>query len=304
MPTVLICDQISESATGILENNGLTVVDLSHDKIQLMERLSEADAVIVRSATKVSIEFLEKASNLKIVARAGVGLDNVDLAECKKRDIQVVNSPEGPSKSVAELVLMMMLALSRKLMEVDQGTKAGNWPKKTIGRELFGKTLGIIGSGAIGGTLAKYCIQLGMTVIAYDIIEYEELKTLEGFSFVPLDEVLSESDFISIHVPLLNATRHMINQETINKMKNNCIVINAARGGIIDEDALFRGLESGKLGGAALDVFEEEPATSANKLFGLKNVIATAHIGAQTYEASENNTKIVCEKLIEFFTSQ
>ena len=168
---------------------------LVENKALLESEISKADGVIIRSATKMRGELLSKATNLKIIARSGVGLDNVDLDTCKTNNIVVVNSPEGPSKSVAELVLLLMLALARKLITIDSGTKAGNWPKKQKGTELSGKTLGILGSGAIGGNLAKYCLALGMNVKAYDIIEYDEYKALTNFEYVDLDTMLNEADF-------------------------------------------------------------------------------------------------------------
>lgn len=301
MEKIIVADPIDKSAYTLLSNAGLEVIDVSGDKNLLIDQIAEADGLIVRSATKVNKDLLLNARNLKIVARAGVGLDNVDLEECKNRNIQVVNSPEGPTNSVAELTLGLMIALSRKLLTLDRETKKGNWPKKLKGSELNGKTLGIIGSGAIGGKLAKYCIFMGMKVIAYDIIKIQELESLDGFSYTDLEDVISNSDIISIHVPLVPATKHMINQQNLEKMRDGVLILNAARGGVIDEKALYNAMITGKVAGAALDVYENEPVKKDFDLFEMDNMIATPHIGAQTYEASIRNTTIVCEKIIKYF---
>ena len=214
----------------------------------------------------------------------------------------MVNSPEGPTKSVAELTLALMIICARKLGIAYKGTKEGTWPKKQVkGSEIFGKTLGIIGSGAIGGKLAKYSIDLGMEVIAYDIVKIPELENMEHFTYTTLDDVLMNSDFISLHVPLVPATKHIINSETIAKMKDGVIIINAARGGVIDEDALLDGLNSGKIGGAALDVYEKEPIDPNSELIKHPLLFTTPHMGAETKEASKNNTTITCQKIIKHF---
>lgn len=301
MVKVIIADALHPSASSLLTEKGLVVQDLSGNKDQLYSSLKEAQAIIVRSATKVNTELLDHAPNMKIVGRAGVGLDNIDLDECKKRGVTVVNSPEGPTKSVAELVLGNMIALSRNIPIVDKGTKNGKWPKKIKGQELYGKTAGIIGSGMIGGLFAQYCIALGMKVLAYDIIKLDHLAAMDGFTYVELDEVLTKADVISLHVPLLPATKHMIDEEAINKMKKGVLLINAARGGIIDEQALVKGLETEKIGGVALDVYENEPVSADHPLFEHENVIATPHIGAQTIQANIKNAQIVCQKIIEYF---
>ncbi|OLS28007.1 MAG: (S)-sulfolactate dehydrogenase [Candidatus Heimdallarchaeota archaeon LC_2] len=303
MTKVVIADQLHPDANSILTEAGLDVIDISNNKNELFANIKDAHAIIVRSATKVTKELLDFAPNLRIIGRAGVGLDNVDLEECKKRQIVVVNSPEGPTQSVAEITLGLIIALSRKLIILDKETKKGNWPKKMKGHEIHGKTLGIIGSGAIGGTLAKYCIAMGMRVIAYDIVKIAELEKLNGFEYVQLDELFSNADVISIHVPLVKATKHMINQSSIAKMKDGVIIVNAARGGVIDENSVFEPLKNGKIAGLALDVYESEPVTADHKLFELENVIATPHIGAQTHEANRKNTSIVCDKLISFFAN-
>ncbi len=301
---VVIADTLDNKAKAILEKAGINVIDISQSKEKLTEEIKDADGLIVRSATKVNSELLNVATNLKIVGRAGVGLDNIDLDACKSKNIHVVNSPEGPTLSVAEFTLGLIIAAARKFAIAYSGTKNGEWPKKQAkGFELHGKTLGIIGSGAIGGQLARYALAIGMKVIAYDIVEYEYLKSLEGFSYVSLENLLSEADIISLHVPLLPATKHMINQEAFEKMKKGVIIINAARGGIIDEKALLNNLENGKVGGAALDVFEKEPPTD-EKLLKHPLVFVTPHIGANTKEALEKNATIVAEKIVKFLIKE
>ncbi len=263
--------------------------------------MKSADALIVRSATKVTKELLNQAPNLKIVGRAGVGLDNIDLNACKNRNIRVVNSPEGPSTSVAELTLGLIITASRKFGLVYHGTKEGRWPKKYKGRELFGKKLGIIGSGAIGGLLAKYCIALGMDVLAYDIVKIPELENLDRFNYVSFDKLLSYADIISIHVPLLPDTENLLNKSAFMKMKKGVIIVNTARGGIIDENALLEAIDAKIVAGAALDVFKVEPVVLGDPILSSPHIFTTPHIGAQTIEAGEKNARIVCEKIIDFF---
>jgi len=299
MVNVVIADPVHPEAVSYLSQNNIEVHDVSQDKSRLQEVLKVADGLIVRSATKVTAEFLQQCDSLKIIGRSGVGLDNIDLEACRERGIEVVNSPEGPTRSVAELALGMMIAAVRKFGIVVPGTKSGEWPKKEKGRELFGKTLGIIGSGAIGGTFARYALALGMKVLAYDIIEYDELKELDDFSYVTLDELLGGSDVISMHVPLLEATKHMIDKQAIGKMKPGVVILNASRGGVIDEQALYEALQQGKVGGVGLDVYEREPAKSSDPLVSHPLVITTPHIGAQTPEASRNNSTIVAEKIVK-----
>jgi len=286
----------------MLSDAGLKVVDKSAKKGELNDALKDADGVIIRSATTVNADFLAKSPKLKIVGRSGVGLDNVDVEACKARNITVVNSPEGPTRSVAEMALGFIIMAARKLYKVVSETKAGKWPKNEKGFELHGKTLGIVGSGAIGGTLARYCIALGMNVVAFDIVKIPELEALPGFEYVSRDDVFRRAHIISCHVPLVPQTRNMINKDTFAIMRDGVIIVNTSRGGVIDEKALLDALNSGKCGGAALDVFEKEPMDDANDAL-LKHplCITTAHIGAQTNEANKRNTDIVCEKIIKHF---
>jgi len=298
---ILVCDPIHEDGVVMLKEAGFDV-DLKTDITGegLLKIAGDYDALVVRSRTKVTAEVLEAAGNLKVVARAGVGLDNVDLEEAKKRDVEVVNSPEAPSNAVAELVLGMMLSLARSIPEADASMKRGEWIKRRLtGFELAGKTLGIVGFGRIGYLLGKKAKALGMRVLTFDVVIEKLMGYVEeaGAEAVSMEELLAGSDFVSLHVPLLPQTRNLIGRREIEAMKDGAYLINASRGGIVDEDALREALEGGRLAGAALDVFEEEPPKDTS-LIGLENVVATPHIGAATVEAQRANSTIVAEKLI------
>lgn len=266
----------------------------------LMKKAGGYTALVVRSRTKVTKDVLAAAPSLRAVARAGVGLDNVDVEEARRRGVQVINSPEAPSNAVAELVLGYMLSLARSLPKADASMKRGEWIKsKLTGFEIQGKTLGIVGFGRIGHLLGKKVKALGMRVLCYDV-QIDKLMSLveeAGAESVSFDRLLAESDFVTVHVPLLPQTRGMFNAETIGKMKKESYLINAARGGIVDEEALLGALKSGHLAGAALDVYEEEPTKNVD-LVGLGNVVCTPHIGAESVEAQLANSTIVAEKLI------
>jgi D-3-phosphoglycerate dehydrogenase len=238
--------------------------------------------MFVRSTTKVEKEMIDKMDKMKLIIRGGVGLDNIDVAYAKKKGIKVFNTPAASSRSVAELTLAHMLALSRNIVRGTIGIREGKWEKKQLeGSELYGKTLGIIGLGRIGKELAKLAKTLGMRVLGYD--PYSKVEDIEK---VTLDELLGNSDYISIHVPLIEETRHMIGKNEFSKMKSNAILINCARGGVVDEEALLKALKTGKIAGAGLDVFETEPPR-VSELMKLSNVTFTPHIGASTKEAQE-----------------
>jgi len=243
--------------------------------------LADADALIVRSATKVTEELLTHAPKLRLVARGGVGLDNVDKAACGKRGIKVANTPGASTNSVAELALGMMFCVSRKIAMADQGMRGGKWLKKeAIGTELEGKTLGIVGLGRIGNSLALKARAMGMKVIYYD--PHHKGETVLG-SHATLDTIFTVSDYISLHVPLTPETKNMINAGAISKMKKTAILINTARGGLVDEEALYNALSEGRIAGAGLDVFPSEPYNG--KLCGLPNAVLTPHVGGSTKEA-------------------
>jgi len=299
---ILICDPVHEEGVSMLREAGFTVdLKTSITGQELVEIVKDYDALVVRSRTKVTAEVVAAGKRLKVVARAGVGLDNIDLVATKESGVEVVNSPEAPANAVAELVLGLMLSLARKIPEGDHSMKRGEWIKRRLtGIELKGKTLGIIGFGRIGYQIAGKARALEMRVVTFDVIIEKLMEYVEeaGAEAVSLEDLLRSSDFVTIHVPLLPQTRHMIGAAEIAMMKDGAYLINAARGGIVDEDALKAALNTGKLSGAALDVFEEEPPEDTS-LTGLENTICLPHIGAATVEAQIANSTIIAEKLIE-----
>ena len=301
---VAICDPIAEEGIEFLKSKGVEVVDLTGiPKEELTKHIGDVDALIVRSATKVRKDLIDAAPTLKVIGRAGVGLDNVDVEYAKSKGIKVVNTPGATSISVAELVIGLMLAVYRKIAFGDRETRKGNWPKKKCkGMELYGKTVGIIGIGRIGREVARRLKVFGCKLYYYDIYHPpKEILNEIGVEFCELDELLRESDIITIHVPLTPETKHMINAERIEKMKDGAVIINTSRGGVVDEDALYNALKSGKLYGAALDVYENEPLKES-KLFELDNIVLTPHIGAQTKEGQKRAGVEVAEKVYEELT--
>jgi D-3-phosphoglycerate dehydrogenase len=280
---LLIADPITKTAIVELKRCGVEVDDLSSlPKEELIGKVKGYNCMIVRSATKVRKEMIDSMDKMKLIIRGGVGIDNIDVSYAKEKGIKVMNTPAASSISVAELVLTHMLALSRHIVKGTVGIKEGKWEKKVLkGVELFGKTLGIIGLGRIGKELAKRGKALGMKVIAYD-----PYITAEGVDMVDLDTLLRDSDYISIHTPLTDETRHLIGRSAFEKMKKNAILVNCARGGIVDEDALIKALKIGKIAGAGLDVYEIEPP-KVSELMELPNVTFTPHIGALTKGAQE-----------------
>ena len=280
---VLIADSLSDNFIEKLKNLGLEVSDFSSvPKEELINRVKGYDFMFVRSATKVQKDLIERMDNMKLIIRGGAGLDNIDVSYAEKKGIKVVNTPVAASISVAELVLAHMFALSRNIVRGTTGVREGKWEKKELeGRELYDKTLGIIGLGRIGKELAKRARALGMKVIGYD--PYAQLEDME---MVTLDDLLRNSDYISIHTPLTEETRYLIGEKEFSKMKPSVILINCARGGIIDEKALLEALKSSKIAGAGLDVFEIEPP-KVSELMALSNVTFTPHLGASTKEAQE-----------------
>lgn len=306
MVKVIICDPIHEDGVKMLQDAGLDVtLDTEVTAEDLLKKIDEYDAMVIRSRTKVTKELLDAATNLKAIARAGVGLDNVDLPYAKEKGVEVFNSPEAPCNAVAELVLGMMFNMARNISEADASMKQGKWEKKKLtGFEIQGKTLGIIGFGRIGYAIGKKAKCLGMRVLAFDVAMDRVKGYVEeiGAEAADLDTLYAESNFITVHVPLLPQTKHMINNEAIAKMQDGVHLINAARGGVIDEAALKEALDSGKVRGVALDVFEQEPSPD-EELVCRSNVICTPHIGAGSVEAQIGNSTVVAEKLIKFFNS-
>ena len=299
--SVLICDEVDPILNKVLEENGLKVSYEPEITVeQILEKISDFNIVIVRSRTTITKEMIDKADNCKIIARVGVGLDNVDQEAAKAKNIRVINAVEGAMNAVAELVLGLMLSLARQTTRGDRAIRNGQWLKKELkGTELKGKYLGIIGLGNIGKRLGRLARALNMNIIGYDVIPIDEEFSKEvGLMKADLNTLIQSSDYISIHVPLLDSTYHLLDAQKISTMKKTAKIINTSRGGVVDEDALYDALKEGKLGGAALDVFEKEPATG-NKLAELDNVILTPHIGAQTKEAQSLAANVIAEKIIQ-----
>ena len=299
--SVLICDQVNPVLNEILEKNGLKITyEPEITPEQIAEKIGNFEVVIVRSRTKLTKDLIEKANKCQIIARVGVGLDNIDQIAAKEKNIRVINAVEGAMNAVAELVLGLMFSLAREIPRADREVRNGNWIKKELmGTELRGKYLGIVGLGNIGKRLGRLARALNMNIIGFDVAPIDEEFSKEvGLMKADLGTLLASSDYVSLHVPLLDSTKHLINAEKMETMKNTARIINTSRGGVIDEDALYEFLKDGKLGGAALDVFEVEPATS-NKLSSLPNFISTPHMGAQTKEAQSLAANIIAEKIIQ-----
>ena len=299
--SVLICDQVNPVLNEILEKNGLQITyepEITPEQIQ--EKIENFEVVIVRSRTKITKDMIDKATKCQIIARVGVGLDNIDQTAAKEKNIRVINAVEGAMNAVAELVIGLMLSLAREIPRADREVRNGNWIKKELmGTELRGKYLGIVGLGNIGKRLGRLAKALNMNIIGYDVVPIDEEFSKEvGLMKADLGTLLASSDYVSLHVPLLDSTKHLINAEKMDTMKNTSRIINTSRGGVIDENALYEYLKDGKLGGAALDVFEVEPATS-NKLASLPNFISTPHMGAQTKEAQSLAANVIAEKIIQ-----
>jgi len=272
-------------------------------KEELLAVAGEYDGFIVRSRTKVDRAVLDRATRLRLVARPGTGLDNVDVEYAKSKGVTVVNSPESLVEAVAEQVVLMMLALSRKLVAADVGTRAGKWEKNALmGKELKGKVVGIVGLGRIGKRIAEISKALGMSILFYDVISIPpEILAPLGAKVVGLDELFRSSDYITLHVPMTPDTAHMIGAQRLGQMKKTAYLINTSRGGVIDEAALAVALQNGAIAGAALDVFEKEPP--AGPILTAPNTILTPHLGGQTEEAQTNAIVVVGEKVRDFFSS-
>lgn len=285
MDRILVTEQISEEGLAALRTAAQVDLRTDLDKAQLLAVLPEYDALVVRSGTKVTAEVLEAGTRLRVVGRAGTGVDNIDVAAATQRGVIVVNAPASNSVAVAELTIAFILSLARHLPQAAASLQAGKWARsKFMGFEVRGKTLGLVGLGRIGAEVARRAHALEMTLLAYDPVVSTARAEQLGVKLATLDEVLAQSDFVSLHVPLVEATRNLINAERLTKMKPTAYLLNAARGGIIDEAALAEALEQKRLAGAALDVFEQEPPTN-NPLVAHPNVIAVPHLGASTLEA-------------------
>lgn len=299
----MITDKLHDFA--VREARSFADVDLEFNLSaeELIKKIRGYDALIVRSGTKVTREVIE-ASDLKIIGRAGVGLDNIDVEAAKLKGIEIVNSPEASTISVAELVIGSLLSLIRNIHHAHYSMKAGKWERgRFTGNELFGKTLGVIGFGRIGREVSDRARAFGMDVQVYDPLITVEDARENNCRFAELDELLKTSDFVSLHVPLTEETHNLIDKERLASMKPSAILINIARGGLIDEKALYDALKNKRLGGAVLDVFREEPP-EANPFRDLENVVLTPHLGASTDEAQINAGTVVVDKVRNFFRGE
>ncbi|MEZ4812633.1 MAG: hydroxyacid dehydrogenase [Caldisericia bacterium] len=300
MAKILIADAIAKDGIELLKNAGHEVVVESYDADQLKTEISKYDGIIVRSATKVRVPHIEAAKNLKIIGRAGVGLDNIDVKDAEKAGITVVNTPAATSISVAELAIGHMIAAARWIGHGTATMREGKWEKKMMnGSELFGKTVGVIGMGRIGQETAKRLLAFGMKVLAFD--PYIKVSPIDGVEMVEKDKLVAESDIITLHIPHTDETHYIIDKPDFDKMKDGVILVNCARGGTVSEDALFEALKSGKVGSAAIDVWEVEPVVGTHKLAEFPNVVMTPHIGASADEGQVRAGIEVAEKFIEFF---
>lgn len=302
-PKVLISDKLSQAAVDIFTNRGLEadfLPDLGKDKEALLAKIGDYDGLAIRSATKVSAKVLEAAKNLKVIGRAGIGVDNVDIEAASQKGVIVMNTPFGNSITTAEHAIAMMMAIARQIPAANESTHAGKWEKsRFMGVEVTGKRLGIIGCGNIGTIVASRALGLAMRVLAFDpFLSVERARDI-GVKKVELDELLRESDFISLHTPLTDKTRNILSADALNNTKKGVRIINCARGGLVDEVALRAAIENGHVAGAAFDVFSEEPAKD-NILFGVDNVVVTPHLGAATSEAQEKVALQVAEQMSDY----
>jgi len=293
---VLICDATDPKALKIIEEAGIEVVnqpDITPE--ELIKVIPDFPCMVVRSRTKVTKEVLDAGTSLKSVVRAGVGLDNIDVGYAKEKGVKVLNTPSASTQSVAELTVAYLMALARNIPLMAASMKAGKWEKKSfLGSEVSGKKLGLIGSGRIGQAVADRAISLGMTVVAYD----PYVTQLPNITLMELNDLLAEADYISLHIPHTDETHNILDASAFAKMKDGVRIINCARGGTIDEEALYQAIQEGKVAGAALDVFAEEPLIDP-KLFSLDQVMGSPHIGAGTAEAKERVGQVAAEKVIE-----
>lgn len=304
-PRVLISDSLSPAAAQIFRLRGLDVdfePTLGKDKDKLAAAIGDYDGLAIRSATKVTAEIIERAPRLKVVGRAGIGVDNVDVAAATARGVIVMNTPFGNSVTTAEHAIALMFALAREIPAADASTQAGKWEKnRFLGVEITGKTLGIIGCGNIGANVAERGLGLKMRVIAFDPYLTEERASELGVEKVELDDLLARADFITLHTPLTPQTKNILSAESIARTCRGVRIINCARGGLIDEEALRKALDDGHVAGAALDVFAQEPATE-NPLFGHPHVVCTPHLGASTSEAQEKVALQIAEQMADYLT--
>jgi len=300
---IFVADDVSESGLEPLRAASFNVekrTGLSH--ADLVTALADCEGLIVRSETKVTAALLDAASNLRVIGRAGVGVDNIDVPSATMRGVVVMNAPDGNTITTAEHTIALLVSLARSIPQANRSLKAGLWErKKFIGVELQGKTLGIVGLGRIGRVVASRARGLGMTIVAYDpFIAADQARDLE-IELAPLADVYSRADFLTVHTPLTNETRGMIDRDVLGKMKKGARIINCARGGLVDEEALYDAIKNGSIAGAAIDVFAQEPPPPDHPLLGLDQVIATPHLGASTTEAQEGVAFTVAEQMRDYF---
>lgn len=303
---LLVSDPIAQSGLDKLREYFEVDYRPGISKDELLNIIPEYVALVVRSETKVTKDVIEKGKNLKVIGRAGVGVDNIDVEEATRKGILVVNAPEGNTIAACEHTIGLMLAISRKIPQSFFVLRQGKWERKNfIGNELYGKTLGLVGLGRIGSEVAKRAKSFRMRIIAYDpFISPEKAKELEVELFNDLHALLKEADYVSLHLPLTQETKNLIGKKELEMMKPTAYLINCARGGLVDEDALFEALKEKKIAGAALDVFKNEPINPDNPLLTLDNVVLTPHLGASTQEAQEKVALIVAEDIIKFFKGE
>ena len=299
MPKVLVCDPISEAGLDILRRVASVEEAIGLPEDELIQKTADCDAIMVRSGTKITRRVLENSPKLQIVGRAGVGVDNIDVPAATENGVIVVNSPAGNTVAVAELALGMMLSLVRKLIPAHNSVVGGQWKRsKFLGSELYGKTLGIVGVGKIGVEVAKRAQSFGMKTVGFDPFLSSARAAQLGIEAVSLEEVWKTADFITLHTPLTKETRHMVGEKVLAQMKPNAVILNCARGGIIDETALYNALKNGQIGGAGLDVYEQEPPKDS-PLWSLENVILTPHLGASTQEAQVEVALDVARQIVD-----
>ncbi|MEM2282677.1 MAG: hydroxyacid dehydrogenase [Candidatus Hadarchaeales archaeon] len=297
MPVILVSDHLHPDGVEELKKLGEVRVKTGLPPSELLKEVEDVDVLVVRSATKVTREVLEAGKRLKIVARAGVGLDNIDQEAAKERGIKVLNAPESVSVAVAELVLGLMLSWCRRIPAADASMRQGKWEKsKFMGIELRGKTLGILGTGRIGLEVARRAKAFGMRLLGHDIVQSKEFLELGG-EYVGLEDLLRNSDFVSLHVPLNEQTRNMLGERELRMMKPTAVLINTSRGAVVQEEALLKALREGWIAGACLDVYWKEPISSDHPLLQLSNVVLTPHLGASTEEAQREAALVVAEKI-------
>ncbi len=298
---ILIADSVDKQCIDILKKEGFEVVDRSGSSAEnIIKEIATADGLIVRSQTKVTPQMLEAAPMLKVVGRAGAGVDNIDVPAATRRGVLVMNTPGGNTISTAEHTMSLMLSLARNIPQANQSLREGKWDRKSFsGVELFEKTLGIVGLGKVGTEVARRSLALGMTVIAFDPIHSAESAGKMGIELVGLDQIFNRSDFITIHSPLTPETKDLINEKTLSRCKQGVRIINCVCGGIVNEHDLLRALENGHVAGAALDVFEEEPPRDRSLILHPR-VVTTPHLGASTEEAQEKVALQVAHQIADF----